>query len=58
MDIFPSVVAWILQMQNRRIWREGVSYHLEEDSKEADEILVTKKDVNEGQFEQLYWRKS
>jgi hypothetical protein len=41
-------------MQNRRIWREGVSYHLEEDSKEADEILVTKKDVNEGQFEQLY----
>ena len=41
-------------MQNRRIWREGVSYQLEEDSKEADEILVTKKDVNEGQFEQLY----
>ena len=31
-----------------------VNYQLEGDNKEADEILVTRKEVNEGQFQQLY----
>lgn len=40
-------------MENPRIWGDGVSYQLEEDNKEADEILVIRKDVSAGQFEQL-----
>ena len=30
-------------MENPRIWGDGVSYQLEEDNKEADEILVIRK---------------